>query len=153
MIWIHEQHRCQAPVIPWNFDQNPLGGSHFFLLFCTIFVWFLKNSVTSNYEYSVSTLRDSNGGWPANPEDLKVKVLEAWDAVPLSSFRELVRSYRVRLQAIHSVDGDRHPQFAWGLWGRVTVRVTVRGGQEWNLYIYIYKLKSYYWLITLLLYN
>ena len=33
-------------------------------------------------------------------------------AVPLESFRELVRSYRVRLQAINSVDGDRHPQFA-----------------------------------------
>ena len=57
-------------------------------------------------------IRDSDGGWPANPEDLKVKVLAAWDAVPLASFRELLRSYRVRLQAIHSVDGDRHPQFA-----------------------------------------
>ena len=57
-------------------------------------------------------MRDSDGGWPAEAEALKIKVLEAWDAIPLESFRELVRSYRVRLQAIHSVDGDRHPQFA-----------------------------------------
>ena len=57
-------------------------------------------------------IRDSDDGWPSNAEDLKAKVLEAWDAVPLESFRELIRSYRLRLQAIHSVDGDRHPQFA-----------------------------------------
>ena len=60
----------------------------------------------------VRWIRDSDGGWPANPADLKVKVLEAWDAVPLASFQELLRSYRFRLMAIHSVDGDRHPQFA-----------------------------------------
>ena len=60
----------------------------------------------------VQWIRDSDGGWPAEPESLKQKVLEAWDAVPLESFRELLRSYRYRLMAIHSVDGDRHPQFA-----------------------------------------
>ena len=49
---------------------------------------------------------------PSIPRTLKEKVLETWDAVPLESFRELIRSYRFRLQAIHSVDGDRHPQFA-----------------------------------------
>ena len=70
------------------------------------------NLIEVVWSWMVRWIRDFDGGWPANPEDLKVKVLEAWDAVPLSSFRELVRSYRVRLQAIHSVDGDRHPQFA-----------------------------------------
>ena len=60
----------------------------------------------------VRWVRDSDGGWPAEGEALKEKVLAAWDAIPLESFRELVRSYRLRLQAIHSVDGDRHPQFA-----------------------------------------
>ena len=57
-------------------------------------------------------MRDSDGGWPRTAPALKQKVLEAWETIPLESFRELVRSYRVRLQAIHSVDGDRHPQFA-----------------------------------------
>ena len=57
-------------------------------------------------------MRDSDGGWPKDAPDLKQKVLEVWDAVSLESFRELVRSYRVRLEAIHSVHGDRHPQFA-----------------------------------------
>ena len=60
----------------------------------------------------VRWIRDSDDGWPTRAEDLKAKVLEAWDAIPLESFRELVRSYRVCLQEIHSVDGDRHPQFA-----------------------------------------
>lgn len=60
----------------------------------------------------VRWIRDSDGGWPAGPQALKQKVLEAWDAVPMDSFRELLRSYRIRLEAIHSVDGDRHPQFA-----------------------------------------
>ena len=60
-------------------------------------------------------IRDSDEGWPKEAQALKPKVLEAWDAIPLESFRELVRSYRVRLQVIHSVDGDRHPQFAWVL--------------------------------------
>lgn len=70
------------------------------------------NLIEVVWSWMVRWIRDSDGGWPARPEDLKAKVMEAWDAVPLSSFRELVRSYRVRLQAIHSVDGDRHPQFA-----------------------------------------
>ena len=70
------------------------------------------NLIEVVWSWMVRWIRDSDGGWPANPEDLKVKVLEAWDAVPLESFRELIRSYRVRLQAIDSVDGDRHPQFA-----------------------------------------
>ena len=70
------------------------------------------NLIEVVWSWMVRWIRDSDGGWPGRPEDLKVKVLEAWDAVPLESFRELVRSYRVRLLAIHSVDGDRHPQFA-----------------------------------------
>lgn len=52
-----------------------------------------------------------DGGWPTDPEELKEKVLAAWDAVSLEAFRELLRSYRVRLTSIHSVDGDRHPDF------------------------------------------
>ena len=60
----------------------------------------------------VRWVRDSDGGWPADAEALKAKVLVAWDVIPLESFRELVRSYRVRLQSIHLVGGDRHPQFA-----------------------------------------
>ena len=70
------------------------------------------NLIEVVWSWMVRWIRDSDGGWPTRPEDLKTKVLEAWDAVPLESFRELVRSYRVRLQAIFSVDGDRHPQFA-----------------------------------------
>ena len=60
----------------------------------------------------VKWIRDSDEGWPTRAEDLKGKVLEAWDAIPLESFRELIRSYRIRLEAIASVNGDRHPQFA-----------------------------------------
>ena len=70
------------------------------------------NLIEVVWSWMVRWMRDSDGGWPAEAEALKIKVLEAWDAIPLESFRELVRSYRVRLQAIHSVDGDRHPQFA-----------------------------------------
>jgi len=70
------------------------------------------NLIEIVWSWMVRWIRDSDDGWPANPEDLKAKVLAAWDAVPLDSFRELLRSYRVRLQAIHSVDGGRHPQFA-----------------------------------------
>ena len=70
------------------------------------------NLVEVVWSWMVRWIRDSDGGWPKEAEALKQKVLEAWDAIPLESFRELVRSYRVRLQAIHSVDGDRHPQFA-----------------------------------------
>ena len=70
------------------------------------------NLVEVVWSWMVRWIRDSDGGWPKEAQALKAKVLEAWDAVPLESFRELVRSYRVRLQAIHSVDGDRHPQFA-----------------------------------------
>ena len=70
------------------------------------------NLIEVVWSWMVKWIRDSDGGWPTNPEDLKQKVLRAWDAVPLSSFRELLRSYRIRLTAIHSVDGDRHPAFA-----------------------------------------
>ena len=70
------------------------------------------NLIEVVWSWIVKAIRDGEGGWPANPERLKERVLEAWDAIPLESFRELVRSYRVRLQAILSVHGDRHPQFA-----------------------------------------
>jgi len=69
------------------------------------------NLIEVVWSWMVKWIRDSDDGWPSTAEDLKAKVLEAWDAVPLESFRELIRSYRVRLLAIHSVDGDRHPQF------------------------------------------
>ena len=70
------------------------------------------NLIEVVWSWMVRWIRDSDGGWPSNPEDLKAKVLLAWDAVPLDSFRELLRSYWIRLTAIHSVDGDRHPEFA-----------------------------------------
>ena len=61
----------------------------------------------------VRWIRDSDDGWPSDPEELKAKVLWAWDQVTLESFRSLCRSFfRIRLEAIHSVDGDRHPNFA-----------------------------------------
>ena len=70
------------------------------------------NLIEVVWSWMVRWIRDSDDGWPRLAEDLKAKVLEAWDAIPLESFRELIRSYRIRLEAIHSVDGDRHPQFA-----------------------------------------
>ena len=39
-------------------------------------------------------------------------IVLVWDNVSIDSFRELVRSYRQRLMAIHSRDGDRHPCYA-----------------------------------------
>ena len=60
----------------------------------------------------VKRIRDDDDEWSRDPETLKARVLQAWDDIPMESFRELVRSYRVRLQAIVSVDGNRHPQFA-----------------------------------------
>jgi len=70
------------------------------------------NLIEVVWSWMVKSIRDGEGGWPSNPDLLKVRVIEAWDAIPLDSFRELVRSYRVRLECIHSVNGDRHPQFA-----------------------------------------
>ena len=70
------------------------------------------NLIEVVWSWMVRWMRDHDDGWPSEPQALKQRVLEAWDAVPLESFRELVRSYRFRLQAIHSVEGDRHPQFA-----------------------------------------
>ena len=62
--------------------------------------------------WSWMVLDIAQGGWPKNPEDLMAAVLRAWDNVSIDSFRELVRSYRQRLEAIHSVGGDRHPTYA-----------------------------------------
>ena len=70
------------------------------------------NLIEIVWSWMVRWIRDSDGGWPRTAEDLKAKVLQAWDAVPIESFQELLRSYRFRLEAIHSVGGDRHPQFA-----------------------------------------
>ena len=70
------------------------------------------NLVETVWSWMVKAIRDSDGGWPSNPEDLKAAVIKAWDDIPLEKFRELVKSYRVRLLAIHSRGGDRHPQFA-----------------------------------------
>ena len=70
------------------------------------------NLVEVVWSWMVKAIRDSDDGWPNRPEDLKARVVEAWDAIPLESFRELCRSYRLRLEAILSVGGNRHPQFA-----------------------------------------
>ena len=70
------------------------------------------NLIEVVWSWMVKWIRDHADGWPRDAEALKARVLEAWDAIPLASFRELLRSYRVRLMAIRSVDGDRHPQFA-----------------------------------------
>jgi hypothetical protein len=70
------------------------------------------NLVEVVWTWMVKWIRDSDEGWPARPEDLKRQVIAVWDAIPLESFRELVRYFRVSLEEIHSVDGDRHPQFA-----------------------------------------
>ena len=70
------------------------------------------NLIEVVWSWMVRWIRDSDGGWPHDPELLKPKVLQAWDAVDLDKFRELLRSYRIRLMAIHAHDGDRHPDFA-----------------------------------------
>ena len=70
------------------------------------------NLIEVVWSWMVKWIVRQDGGWPKTCDELKVRVLEAWDAVPLESFRELIRSYRIRLQAIASVDGDRHPDFA-----------------------------------------
>ena len=71
------------------------------------------NLIEVVWSWMVKRIRDDDDGWPSDPQTLKARVLQAWDDIPLTSFRELMRSYRVRLEAIHSVDGNRHPQFAW----------------------------------------
>ena len=70
------------------------------------------NLIEVVWSWMVKAIRDSDDGWPRDPETLKQRVLQAWDDIPLDSFRELARSYRLRLQAILSVGGNRHPQFA-----------------------------------------
>ena len=70
------------------------------------------NLIEVVWSWMVKAIRDDDAGWPRDPEALKERVLQAWDDIPLESFRELVRSYRLRLRAILSVGGDRHPQFA-----------------------------------------
>jgi len=70
------------------------------------------NLIEVIWSWMVKAIRDGDGGWPTTAEDLKVRVVEAWDDIPITAFRELVRSYRVRLTAVHSVHGDRHPDFA-----------------------------------------
>ena len=70
------------------------------------------NLVEVVWSWMVKRIRDDEDGWPRDPERLKAQVLRVWDDIPLDSFRELVKSYRVRLQAILSVGGNRHPQLA-----------------------------------------
>ena len=70
------------------------------------------NLIEVVWSWMVRFIRDSDDGWPSDPEELKEKVLWAWDQVTLESFRSLCRSYRIRLEAILSVNGDRHPNFA-----------------------------------------
>ena len=43
----------------------------------------------------------AKGGWPKTTEDLMDAVVRAWDNVSIDAFRELVRSHRQRLKAIH----------------------------------------------------
>ena len=54
----------------------------------------------------------ASGSWLTTPEELISAAKRAWANVSVDSFRELCRSYRQRLLAIHSVNGDRHPNFA-----------------------------------------
>ena len=70
------------------------------------------NLIEVVWSWMVKWMRNHADGWPRDPETLKQRVLQAWDAVSLESFRNLVRAYRLRLLAIHSVAGDRHPNFA-----------------------------------------
>ena len=70
------------------------------------------NLVEIVWSWMVKSIRDSDEGWPRDPQVLKQRVEQAWRDVPLASFQELCRSYRWRLEAIESVGGDRHPQFA-----------------------------------------
>ena len=70
------------------------------------------NLIETVWSWIVKAIRDGPGGWPSNPQDLKTRVLKAWDDIPLDSFKELIKSYRVRLVAIYSRDGGRHPDFA-----------------------------------------
>ena len=70
------------------------------------------NLIEVVWSWMVKWMRRHEDGWPRDPETLKQRVLEAWDAVSLDSFRNLVRAYRLRLLAIHSVEGGRHPDFA-----------------------------------------
>ena len=58
----------------------------------------------------------SRGGWLTTLEGLMTSVRLSWHNVSLESFRELCRSYRQRLLAIHSVNGDRHPNFSWSFY-------------------------------------
>ena len=70
------------------------------------------NLVEVVWSWMVVAIRNDPAGWPRDSHTLKSRVLQAWDDIPLSSFKELLRSYRIRLEAISSVNGDRHPQFA-----------------------------------------
>ena len=70
------------------------------------------NLVEVVWSWMVKWMRSHRDGWPRDPETLKQRVLEAWDAVSLESFRKFIRGYRLRLLAIHSVQGGRHPNFA-----------------------------------------
>lgn len=70
------------------------------------------NLVETVWSWMVKDICKDPNGWPRDPETLKQRVLYSWNNIPLASFKELMRSYRLRLQCIHSVGGDRHPQFA-----------------------------------------
>ena len=70
------------------------------------------NLIETVWSWMVKAIRDGPGGWPSNPQDIKARVLQAWDDIPIESFRDLIRSYRVRLVGIYTRDGDRHPHFA-----------------------------------------
>ena len=69
------------------------------------------NLIEVVWSWMVKWMRNHDDGWPRDPETLKQRVLEAWDSISLESFRELIRGYRIRLLAIHSVQGGRHPNF------------------------------------------
>ena len=70
------------------------------------------NLIEVVWSWMVKSMSKRRGGWPKRPEELRMAVVEAWDAISLESFRELILGYRTRLRCILSVDGDRHPQFA-----------------------------------------
>ena len=58
-------------------------------------------------------IHDSDGGWPDQAEVLKENVICDMGDDTCILFRSLCRSFHIRLETIHFVNGDRdrHPNF------------------------------------------
>ena len=50
------------------------------------------NLIEVIWSWMVKRMRDDDEGWPKTAEELKERVVKAWDDIPLDSFRELIRS-------------------------------------------------------------